>query len=141
MRSRRIWLNLVLVLVLLAVAACGDSDDDKEEGPATFTTISVQQAYDDYTGHDNTVMVDVRNADEWATTGVPPGAELTPLDQLTRGSVELPKDAEIYVICNSGNRSQVASQYLIDLGYRKVFNVDGGFQAWLRAGLPTEPYP
>jgi rhodanese-related sulfurtransferase len=87
------------------------------------------------------VIVDVRNPEEWATTGVPPGAALIPLPQFEqRASQELPKDKPIYVICNSGNRSRTASESLIKDGYKTVYNIDGGIQAWLRAGLPVEPY-
>ncbi|MCZ7538689.1 MAG: rhodanese-like domain-containing protein [Anaerolineae bacterium] len=44
------------------------------------------------------------------------------------------------MICNSGNRSRVAAEALIRLGYSQVYNVDGGIQAWRKAGLPVEPY-
>jgi rhodanese-related sulfurtransferase len=132
--SRRslLWLTIVLALV---IAACGGSDK------TTYTTLSPQKAYDQLNKSTDAVIVDVRNPDEWATTGVPAGAALIPLPQFEqRAPQELPKDKPIYVICNSGNRSTVASAILIKDGYQKVYNVDGGIQAWLRAGLPVEPY-
>jgi rhodanese-related sulfurtransferase len=132
--SRRslLWLTIVLALV---IAACGGSDK------TTYTTLSPQKAYDRLNKSTDAVIVDVRNPDEWATTGVPAGAALIPLPQFEqRAPQELPKDKPIYVICNSGNRSTVASAILIKDGYQKVYNVDGGIQAWLRAGLPVEPY-
>jgi rhodanese-related sulfurtransferase len=114
--SRRSLLWLI-VLLALVIAACGGSDK------TTYTTLSPQKAY------------------EWATTGIPAGAALIPLPQFEqRAPQELPKDKPIYVICNSGNRSTVASAILIKDGYKKVYNIDGGIQAWLRAGLPVEPY-
>jgi rhodanese-related sulfurtransferase len=44
------------------------------------------------------------------------------------------------VICRTGNRSQTASEILVGLGYKQVYNVDGGITAWLDAGLPVEAY-
>jgi rhodanese-related sulfurtransferase len=44
------------------------------------------------------------------------------------------------VICNSGNRSRVASEALVQMGFSSVYNVSGGIQDWLRADLPVEPY-
>jgi rhodanese-related sulfurtransferase len=132
--SRRSFLWLIVVLALVT-AACGGSDK------TNYTTLSPQKAYDQLSKSTDAVIVDVRNPDEWATTGIPAGAALIPLPQFEqRAPQELPKDKPIYVICNSGNRSTVASAILIKDGYKKVYNIDGGIQAWLRAGLPVEPY-
>lgn len=142
--SKRLFLMLVLALSGLILAACGDSDDDKNEeknAAATYTTVQVQEAYDRLNGNENALIVDVRQPEEWATTGIPVGAELISLpDVQARAANELPKDKEIFVICNSGNRSREASDILIGLGYEKVVNVDGGIQAWLKAELPVETY-
>ena len=132
--SRRSLIWLVVLLTLL-VAACGGNDK------TTYTTLSPQKAYDQLSKSTDAVIVDVRNPDEWATTGIPVGAALIPLPQFEqRAPQELPKDKPIYVICNSGNRSRTASEILIKDGYKKVYNIDGGIQAWLRAALPVEPY-
>jgi rhodanese-related sulfurtransferase len=132
--SRRSLIWLVVLLTLL-IAACGGNDK------TTYTTLSPQKAYDQLSQSTDAVIVDVRNPDEWATTGIPVGAALIPLPQFEqRAPQELPKDKSIYVICNSGNRSRTASEILIKDGYKKVYNIDGGIQAWLRAALPVEPY-
>jgi rhodanese-related sulfurtransferase len=132
---RRFLETFVLVsAAALALVACG-------ENKATYKTLTVQKAYDQYSQSENAIIVDVRNPEEWAATGIPVGAALIPLPEFTRRAPnELSKDKEIYVICNSGNRSRTASQELIDLGYKKVYNVDGGIQAWLGADLPVAPY-
>ncbi len=73
--------------------------------------------------------------------GRPPGAVLIPLGEVeARAPAELAADKPVYVICNSGNRSRTASDTLIRLGFTEVYNVDGGIQAWLKAGLPVETY-
>jgi rhodanese-related sulfurtransferase len=132
--SRRSLLWLI-VLLALVIAACGGSDK------TTYTTLTPQKAYDQLGKSTDAVIVDVRNPDEWMTTGIPVGAALIPLPEFEqRAPQELPKDKPIYVICNSGNRSRTASGILIKDGYKKVYNIDGGIQAWLRAGLPVEPY-
>jgi rhodanese-related sulfurtransferase len=132
--SRRSLIGLV-VLLTLVIAACGGSDK------TTYTTLSPQKAYDQLSSSTDAVIVDVRNPDEWMTTGTLVGAALIPLPEFEqRAPQELPKDKPIYVICNSGNRSRTASEILIKDGYKKAYNIDGGIQAWLRAGLPVEPY-
>lgn len=147
--NKRHWVFLGLLLVLvLAVSACGGDDKPKEEdngsssaAPSTYVTLDVKTAFEQLETQSDAVIVDVRNPDEWALTGVPPNASLIPLPEFeARAPGELPKDKPIYVICNSGNRSRVASEALIRLGYEQVYNIDGGIQAWLQADLPVERY-
>lgn len=52
-------------------------------------------------------------------------------------SLNLPKDAEIYVSCRSGARSAKAQKRLVELGFTNVINIEGGYMAWHAAGLPT----
>lgn len=153
MLKSRFLLITALLLVVLALAACGSDDETTSNppntqaanvAPATYTTLTVQQAHEQASADQNAILVDVREPSEWTTTGVPQGATLISLNSVTgvrSGEVAgLPKDQPIYVICNSGNRSRVAAEHLINLGYSTVYNIDGGIQDWLRADLPTEPY-
>lgn len=166
MRKRTLLLITLLLIAVLALAACG-GDDDKDDKPAadtqpteetttvddsaanaspmtTYETLTVTEAHDQASADANAIIVDVREPSEWQTTGVPEGATLISLATVTSvgsGEVDgLPKDQPIYVICNSGNRSRVAADHLISLGYPTVYNIDGGIQAWIGASLPTEPY-
>jgi rhodanese-related sulfurtransferase len=49
---------------------------------------------------------------------------------------EIPPDAELFVVCHAGGRSQRVAQYLARNGYRPV-NVSGGMLAWAGAGRPV----
>jgi rhodanese-related sulfurtransferase len=136
-----LWVVVVVAVFGFSITACGEDEKKESDTPATYTTLNVQEAYDKFSKSDNALIVDVRNPEEWAATGIPPGAALIPLPEIEqRAADELPKDKEIYVICNSGNRSRTASEVLIQQGYTNVINIDGGIQAWLQASLPTEPY-
>jgi rhodanese-related sulfurtransferase len=42
----------------------------------------------------------------------------------------LDKDKEYYVYCRSGGRSTKASKLMNKLGFNKVYNLEGGYQAW-----------
>ena len=59
-----------------------------------------------------------------------------PYDQLSARAAELPssKSARILVYCLTGRSSLVAVQTLLDLGYTKVWNLDGGMNAWTSSG-------
>jgi len=156
----RIFVVLALIVTLaLAMAAYGCSsaqepgtpDKSTSESsaasdtgagamPSGYVTVDVNTAYQELSiMNKETQIVDVREPDEWAATGVPVGAVLISLGELeARATDELAKDVPTYVICNSGNRSRTGSEILVGLGYTEVYNVDGGIQTWLAAGLPVE---
>jgi rhodanese-related sulfurtransferase len=155
-RPSRLLVALMLVL-LIGLVACGSSDegsattvapgDTTSSGMSTtitlreYKTVDVQTAYDQLSTNEEAQLVDVREPAEWESTGVAPGAFLIPLGEIEqRAPAELAKDKPVYVICRSGNRSRTASEILIGLGFNEVYNVDGGMQAWIVAGLPVEPY-
>ena len=78
------------------------------------------------------LLVDVREDDEWLA-GHAAGAMHVPLAQV--GSVELPQEGTVLVVCRSGGRSSKAVTALTAAGVQAV-NVDGGMTAWAAAGLP-----
>ena len=98
--------------------------------------ISTQDFYEKVQKADFDHWVDVRTAEEFAA--VRADSELVkhhPLDQID--SLELPKDAAIYLSCRSGARSGQAQAFMMQKGYTNVTNVAGGIMAWEAAGFPT----
>jgi rhodanese-related sulfurtransferase len=44
----------------------------------------------------------------------------------------------VILICRTGNRTNLASQFLSkQVGYKTVYNASGGIHAWLKAGHPV----
>lgn len=51
----------------------------------------------------------------------------------------LPKDAPLAFLCHHGNSSRSAAEHFRGLGFREVFNVEGGIDAWSREIDPDVP--
>jgi len=85
------------------------------------------------------VIVDVREDEEWNEHHIP-GAVHIPLAQLNERLSELKqyKDSPIITQCRGGKRSAQAQTALKSAGFSKVYNMDGGIQAWDKDGLATE---
>jgi len=74
------------------------------------------------------LLLDVRRDDERAS-GFIPGSIHIPLDQLRARLGELPRDREIVVYCESGQRSYYAARILSQRGFR-VRNLTGSYRTW-----------
>ena len=85
---------------------------------------------------DGAFLLDVRTPEEWAEYHVE-GATLIPLDELEARINEVPFDQDVVVMCNSGNRSTIGRDILLSAGHPSVTSINGGIQAWIKAGYPT----
>jgi rhodanese-related sulfurtransferase len=83
---------------------------------------------------DGAYVIDVREPMEYVGGHVP-GAGLAPMSRITAYVDRLPKDREVFVICQSGNRSLSMASLLERLGVRAI-SVDGGTSAWVGGGRP-----
>jgi len=82
------------------------------------------------------LLLDVREPSEYAAVHVP-HAKLIPLGDVNAHlkEIEAYKDKPIAVMCRSGHRSAIATAMLREAGFTQASSVDGGIQAWERAGL------
>jgi adenylyltransferase/sulfurtransferase len=107
----------------LASIACAASRD---EVPA-ITTDRLREILN---GSFDGLLIDVREPHEHAVSRID-GARLIPLRELPSQLGELPRDREIIVHCKSGARSARAVKLLLESGFSRVTNVQGGIDAWL----------
>lgn len=78
-------------------------------------------------------LIDVREKFEY-DAGHVPGAEWIPMSLVPLRESEF-RTAPTYVICRTGNRSGQVVLWLAQRGIHAI-NVDGGTEAWQRAGYP-----
>lgn len=78
-------------------------------------------------------LVDVREKFEY-DAGHVPGAEWIPMSLVPLRVDEFSAHQPTYVICRTGNRSGQVVMWLAQRGIQAI-NVDGGTEAWQRAGF------
>jgi molybdopterin/thiamine biosynthesis adenylyltransferase/rhodanese-related sulfurtransferase len=86
------------------------------------------------------LLLDVREPDEWEAAHIE-GARLVPLGQLEARLGELAdwRERRVVVHCRSGARSARAARLLQRLGFRDVWSMAGGIQAWSLTVDPRVP--
>ena len=83
-------------------------------------------------------VLDVRRTAEYAAGHAPRAASAPLGPKLREDARQLDSSRPVAVICAGGYRSSAATSMLRPLGFRRLYNVEGGTSAWLAAGYPVE---
>jgi sulfur-carrier protein adenylyltransferase/sulfurtransferase len=75
------------------------------------------------------VLLDVRESDEVALAFID-GALHVPMNDVPARLAQIPRDADVAVLCHVGARSYVVARYLAGNGFKNVYNVAGGIDRY-----------
>ncbi len=137
---------LTLILTSLAFVGCQTAENKTEMNTASVEANQTQTeiAQVSVTGAKNALeenkeaqFIDVRTPEEYAG-GHAVNAKNLPLDKLEVELASLDKNKPVYVICQTGRRSQKGSEILQKAGFEEIYNLTGGTSEWIAAGLTTE---
>jgi rhodanese-related sulfurtransferase len=84
------------------------------------------------------VILDVREPAEVAIAPFPDSVHI-PMGEITARLATLDPQAETVVVCHHGIRSAQVAIYLARSGFRRVFNLAGGTEAWAASVDPAMP--
>jgi rhodanese-related sulfurtransferase len=84
------------------------------------------------------VLLDVREPWEIETAKIA-GCVSIPMRDIPARSEELDDEAQIVCVCHLGGRSAQVAMFLESRGFTKVFNLQGGIDAWSRQVDPKVP--
>jgi rhodanese-related sulfurtransferase len=101
-----------------------------------FTRISVAEAKEKLANGD-VQIIDVRTPGEYMGGHVPGAANIPHMSILPR-KAELASDKELIFICQVGSRSALAAEFAAAAGFSGLYNVEGGTEAWIKAGYEVE---
>ena len=101
-----------------------------------FTRIDVKEAQE-MIGDNDVAIVDVREPHEY-NAGHVPDAKLIPVATVYARREELPKDKDLIFVCAVGQRSALACEMAAAAGLTRLYNLEGGTDAWVKAGLPVD---
>ena len=138
----KITIFFALILLVFAFLACESSSTQRAASPpqsrasTDIKQITVADAKPAVEAKD-VQFIDVRTVGEY-TVGHAVKAANFPLDLLEQDLAKLDKDKPVYVICQTGSRSQKGSEILQRAGFKNIHNINGGTSAWESAGFPME---
>jgi rhodanese-related sulfurtransferase len=101
-----------------------------------FTRLSVAEAKEKIEGG-NVQVIDARTPGEYAGGHVPGAINIPHMSVVARKG-DLEADKELVFICQVGQRSALAAEFAAAVGFKELYNVEGGTEAWIKAGYPVE---
>lgn len=134
---------LALVVALALTAGCGGGSGSAANGAgsgapaAKAGVMSATEAKAFLDAHPEALVLDVREPSEWNDDlGHIDRAKQIPSGQVGSRVAELAeyKDKPVLVVCRVGMRSHYAAQFLASQGFTQVSNLNGGMDAWRKAG-------
>ena len=123
MKLKRILITIISTIGLFGTIGCSAASNG-------FVSITPQEAKKIMDTEKGYVIVDVRNADEYAQGHIP-NAKLLPLPSIENIALnELPDKKQLLIVyCRSGVRSKKAADILAKLGYTNIKEF-GGIIDW-----------
>ena len=93
-------------------------------------TISVHRLSDKIKQKEDFILLDVREDSEVQISKIS-GSLHVPMNEIADNIFKLDNSQDIVVMCKSGVRSYNACQYLMQNGFDKVYNLEGGIINWV----------
>jgi len=135
--------TLVTLGLVLTLFSCTNSGlKHPSEIPYKTSDLTVTEAYDLVENYEGITVLDVRKPSEIKESGKIDGA-LTGYNFMDGESFveevsKLDKEKVYVVYCKIGKRSEKAKRKMYDLGFKRVYDIDEGFNAWKEKGYSVE---
>lgn len=128
------YISLILIISFTILSCKGKiSENIKNIDPKTFAEKIKETP--------NAQIIDVRTPGEFAAGHIENAVNIDWLgDVFVANAEKLDKSKPVFVYCKTSNRSPSAAAKLEELGFKNIFNLDGGLLKWDAEGLskPTD---
>jgi rhodanese-related sulfurtransferase len=128
-------LSAPAILIFAVSCNAGGSSD------IMFTNTSADEAYtliQNNKSNPDFVILDVRTPSEYASGHIENAVNLDYYaDDFEEELNALDKDKAYLIYCRSGNRSAAVMKIMNNLGFTRVYNMQGGINAWINNGYPV----
>lgn len=76
-------------------------------------------------------LIDVRTPEEFKEGAIKNAVSINFFDDsFTQSILKFDKEKPVYLYCRSGNRSGKASKIFQKLGFKKIYDLKGGYKSW-----------
>ena len=124
--------NILLIAIILISSASliWSLIERRRYGPELDNTSATKLI-----NNENAQIIDLRNRDEFRKECIARSVNI-PADVIQHDLGRIDKNRPVLLVDNDGRRSRMASQLLRGTGFKQVYVLQGGLNAWRAANLP-----
>ena len=102
------------------------------------THLNVHEAHALIEGRPDLMIIDVRTPEEFEMSYIANAVNYdVQADLFSQQLTELDTDKDYIIHCHSGERSREALLVFNELGFKRIYHMDGGMREWAHAELPA----
>ena len=128
-------LHTILLLSVLFIFSCGgEGQQQTKQVEQGFYKVGPTEFLSKYNSMENSVMIDVRTENEFKAGALVKEAILIDYHgkDFIQDMVVLDTEAPMFVYCYSGGRSSKAIYKMKQLGFKHIYELEGGYDRWQR---------
>jgi len=91
-----------------------------------------------YLKEDPALMIDVREFFEYRKVRIKDAVDIPSSGNLKSSADTISKDCALFLYCTTDFRSIRVARDFYELGFRKLYSLEGGIVAWKKDGFPVE---
>lgn len=129
--------TIVLITMLwISFASCGQKQNEKSADQDSASAISLITPEELNNVNKDILLIDVRTPEEYATGHVENAINIDFRASNFKDLIgELDKDQDVYVYCKVGGRSGGAAKLMDEMGFKKIYDLQGGILQWEKDGF------
>ena len=131
---------LFFAILTLVIVSCNNVQKTNDKVMIkTIEVVAPKAMYEILLKDPSAQLVDVRTKDEFAVSHLKDAQNICVTDNDFKQKVAyLDRNKPVYVYCKKGGRSAQASKILKQMGFTKIFDLQGGITNWEQQQLSTQ---
>ena len=125
--------SLSLVFLLVALAGFGQETSD------IIRNVSVEEFSNVMDSLQGEVLIDLRTPDELKLGKIPGAMVIDYFGPDYEPAIQkLDKDKVYMLYCAGGGRSGETAELMSKMGFKRIYNLESGFNGWVKKKMPVE---
>ena len=121
-------LKYILVVVFFTIFSCSLINNE------SINQINADELID-FVELNDAILVDVRTEDEYNSGYIESSLNIDYFsNEFSVNTDKLDKNIPIILYCRSGKRSSMSANKISKLGFKEIYNLDGGILEWIEEG-------
>jgi rhodanese-related sulfurtransferase len=123
-------------MLWISFVSCGQKQNEKSADQDSASAISLITPEELNNVNKDILLIDVRTPQEYASGHVENSINIDFRASNFKDLIgELNKDQDVYVYCKVGGRSGGAAKLMEEMGFKKIYDLQGGILQWEKDGF------